>query len=303
VSRTLAELDFRRVRSVMETPIMDERKWAKVPAIPADVVLIDLEDTVVPADKEAARERAVRYLRDPSFFGQRLVIARPNNLSTPWGRDDMVALARAGVRLLLYPKAASVAEVVEVRRLLDELGAAPLLFPAIESGGALFDVREIAQLPGVGGLFTGIGDLSADCGIPFYDVDGEINPVLSRVRDDVALAAAAVRIASTDTVYARDLKNEDDVRAAITDIRRRGYTSAVAFYPPHVALVNELLRPTAGEVADATSIVARYSEAEGEGKPAVALEDGRTVLRLDFLRAQRVLDRATMTVPTRADLG
>jgi citrate lyase beta subunit len=295
------ELDFRRVRSVMETPILDDRKWAKLPGIAADAFIIDLEDSVVPDHKERARELAVQYLQTPEHFGDRLLLARPNNLDTPWGADDIAALAEANVRLMLYPKARSAAEILEVRAQLSKRGATPLIFPIIETAGGLLQIDAIAQLPGIGGLFTGIGDLSVDAGIPFYAEDGEINPVLSRARDKVVIASAAARISSTDTVYARNLRDPDDVRAAVLDGRRRGFTSLVTFYPAHVDPINALLPPSQPEVAAAYDLVEKYRQAQAAGKPALVLDDGRTVLLLDYVRAQNLLNRAASMAPTRKD--
>jgi citrate lyase beta subunit len=285
----------------METPILDEKKWSRIPAIDADAFIIDLEDSVVPDSKEAARVKAAEYLGDDGFFGDRLVLARPNNLSTPWGRDDVAALAEANVRLMLYPKAQSADEILQVRHLLAENGAYPLIFPIIETAGALIQAHAIAQLPGIGGLFTGIGDLSVDASIPFH-IDGEINPPLNRARDNVVLAAAAAGVASTDTVYARRLKDPEDVRAAIADGRRRGFTSLVTFYPPHVPLINEVLPPSKDELDEAEMIVARYLEVQRAGSPALVLENGQTVLLLDYTRATRLLERASLPVPGRSDL-
>lgn len=295
-------VDFRLIRSVMETPILDERKWAKLPGIEADAFIIDLEDSVVPQLKEKAREKAVAALRDRDFFGDRLVLARPNNLSTPWGRDDIVAFAEAGVQLMLYPKASSAAELLEVRELLHLHGADPLLFPIIESAGAVLDVLEISRVPGLGGMFTGIGDFSVDAGIPFHDADGQISPALNRARDSVVLASAAAGASSTDTVYARDIRDTNDVRRAIADSKRRGFTSLVTFYPPHVPLINEYMTPSAVDVADARMVVETYEASQAAGNPAIVIEGGRTILLLDYTRAQRLLARAAATVPTMRSL-
>ncbi|GAA2339876.1 CoA ester lyase [Dactylosporangium salmoneum] len=295
-------LDFRRVRSVMETPILDERKWSKLPAIPADAFIIDLEDSVVPAAKEAARQRAMRYLADPDFFGDRLVLARPNNLATDWGRDDIIALAEANVRLMLYPKARSADELLEVRELLAAHGAHPLLFPIVETAGAILDLRAVARVPGLGGLFTGIGDLSVDAGVGFRDAGGGISHVLDHAREQVVLAAAAAGVSSTDTVYATDIKDPEAVRVAIADGRGKGFTSLVTFYPPHVPLINELLTPSERELAAARELVGAYEEAQAAGRPALIMPDGRTVLLLDYARAQRLLARAEAGVPTAGDV-
>ncbi|GEK79128.1 HpcH/HpaI aldolase/citrate lyase family protein [Agrococcus baldri] len=290
--------DLRLLRSVMETPLLDERKWAKIPQIPADAFIIDLEDSVVPAQKELGRTRAVEALAQPDFFGTSLVFARANNLATPWGREDIAAFAEAGVEFMLYPKAQSLAEVESVLELLDEHGSTAQLLPIIETAGALRDVGQIALLPRVAGLYTGIGDMSVDAGVPFY-IDGEINPVLSRARDSVAFAAAAGRVASTDTVYARDLRNQADVLDAIKEGRSRGFTTLVSFYPPHIPLINEHLLPAEDELADARWVVEVYEAAQQDGRPAVATEDGRTILLLDYTRAQQTLARASAEVPKR----
>ncbi len=289
--RSIAALDLRRLRSIMETPLLDERKWAKIPGIPADAFILDLEDSVVPQSKERARSRALDVIRDRAFFAGRLVLPRANNLASPWGRDDVVAFAGAGADLMLYPKAQSADEVREVIALMREHGCDAGVLPIIETAGALRDVGEIARIPGVRGLFTGIGDLSVDVGIPFY-VAGEIHPALSRARDAIAFAAAAAGISSTDTVYARDLRDEDDVRAAVADGRSRGFTSLVSFYPPHIPLINRHLDPDEAELADAKWVVAEYERTQAEGRPAFATDDGRTVLLLDYTRAQRTLERA-----------
>lgn len=287
----------------METPILDERKWAKLPSIPADAFILDLEDSVVPAHKDTARDRVLQYLRDDDFFGGRLVLARPNNLNTPWGREDIIALAEAGVRLMLYPKAQSANELIEVRNLLTQHGADPLLFPIVETAGALLELPSIARLDGIGGLLTGVGDLSVDAGIPFRDSDGNISPALNRARDQVVLGAASSGASSTDTVYAANLRDPDDVKKAIADGRSRGFTSLVTFYPPHVELINEWLLPSAREVEEAVELIARYEEAQADGRPALVLDGGRTVLLLDYTRAQRLVARAQAPIPTMKDIA
>lgn len=93
------------IRSIIETPILDERKWAKIPTIPADAFLIDLEDAVPAPGKERARELAVEYVMEPSHFEGRVTIARPNHPSTPWGREDIEAFAEAEEIIATYETA------------------------------------------------------------------------------------------------------------------------------------------------------------------------------------------------------
>jgi HpcH/HpaI aldolase/citrate lyase family len=151
------EVIFRQVRSIMETPILDERKWVKVPSIPADYYIVDLEDSVVPARKLDARERVLEYLRDPAYFHHRPVIARPNNLATPWGRDDIIALASVGATLLAYPKVKSAAEIETVAALVrDSGGAQPFSLSSNRQGVSWpwprlpHDRTSLGSLPGSG---------------------------------------------------------------------------------------------------------------------------------------------------------
>jgi len=297
------QIDFRLVRSVMETPILDERKWAKTPTIPADAFILDLEDSVVPTMKETARTTALRWFRETEFFGNRLVLARPNNLATRWGRDDIVAFAEAGVQLMLYPKAASADELRDVRALLAEHGATPLIFPIIETAGAVLEVAEIAQLPGIGGLFTGIGDLSVDAGIAFHDAQGKISPALNHAREQVVLAAAAAGVASTDTVFAQNFQDPDDVRSAVITGRDRGFTSMVTFYPPHVDVINQHMRANQSEIEEAVALVQHYEQGQAAGKPAVVLPNGKVAMLLDYIRALRVIEFKSHSIPTMKDLS
>src|SRR5262245_11312110 len=104
---------------------MDERKWSKVPEIPADVFFADMEDSVPPSLKPAAREKVLGLVEDPGYFGGREFICRPNNLSTPWGREDLEALAEAKAPFVLYPKVRTAAEMREVAQIFARRGAAP----------------------------------------------------------------------------------------------------------------------------------------------------------------------------------
>lgn len=279
-------------RSVMETPILDERKWAKVPSIAADCFMLDMEDSVVPARKEEARAKVVEYLGDPGFFDGRPVIARPNNLSTPWGRDDIVALAEAGVTWMAYPKVRSASELRSVVDLLADHGVQPRLFPIIETPGALLEIAEICAVQGVAGLFTGIGDLSVESGITFRTSTGAVHPFLDLARGAVIFASAAYGLSRTDTLFVEDFRDRDQVLAAIHTARRAGYTSLATFYPPHIELINEYLPPPPEEVAEAAETVTVYEQAVAAGRPALLLEGGRTILTLDYQRALKTLERS-----------
>jgi citrate lyase beta subunit len=281
------------VRSVLETPILDERKWAKVPSIPADMMLLDLEDAVPVQLKDKARDKVVSYLEDPSYLGDKLFLARPNHLDSPWGRDDVIALAEAGVTCMAYPKLRSVAELLDVLELLEQHHASPDIFAIIETAGAMMDLREISRVPNVVALMCGPGDLSVDLGIPLLEPDGTLNRVFEPMKVQNVLAAHARRIAVTDIVYAPDFRDLDEIRRRALLSRTSGFTALATFYPPHVEIINDVLTPSKAEISAAKELVTCYEALRAEGKPAMLSARGETILVHDYEKARGVLAKAT----------
>jgi citrate lyase beta subunit len=280
------------IRSLLESPIMDDRKWGKVPDIPADAILVDLEDSVPPTLKDEARSRVVEVLRQPDQFGGRLLVARPNHLSTPWGRDDLEALAEVGVTCLAYPKCHSLEELHEVQDILRAGGSEPDIFSVIETAGAVLDVARLAAADGVVAIGIGAGDLSVDLGVDLYEEDGTLNPVFAPSKAQVALAAAAHDLLAVDFAYAPDLRDLPEIGRRFAASRRLGFTTGATFYPPHVPIINEVFSPKESDIAVADEVIGLYKGAVAAGHPAVTLSSGRTILVHDFHKALKVRARA-----------
>lgn len=281
----------RSVRTVFEAPILDERKWAKIPDIDADVFFLDLEDSVPPARKDEARDVALTHLKDPSYFTGRRALARPNHLTTPWGRDDVIAFAEAGVELLAYPKLSSYEELVELLEILESHGATPDVYAIIETPGSLVDIARIAAHPQVVSLMFGPGDLSVEMELPLFDPDGELNRVFAPLKAQAVVAAHAALIGVTDIVYAPDYRDFDEVRRRAEESRRRGFTAMACFYPPHVPILNEVFTPSEQEAANARELVETYEAVLAEGRPAALTEDGKPILVHDYEKAKALLAR------------
>jgi citrate lyase beta subunit len=281
---------YRAVRSILETPILDERKWAKVPGIPADMAFVDLEDSVPPARKSEARERVVSALHGDQLGGK-LALGRPNHLSTEWGRDDVVAFAEAGVDCLAYPKIEDPEDLAELIDLLDEHGAHPAIFAILETAGSVLWSRELAAMPGVVGLMSGPGDISVDIGMPLYEGDGTLNQGFLFTKMQTVVAGAAYDLATVDIAYAPDMRDLTEVRRRIEQSRRLGFTTMATFYPPHVDLINAVFSPDAEQIRVATDIVDRYESARRQGSPAVLTEEGQIILVHDYEKAKHLLAR------------
>jgi citrate lyase beta subunit len=283
--------EWRRVRCLFETPILDERKWAKIPSIPADAFIIDLEDSVPETGKEQARAKALEQLRHPEYFGGRILVPRANHLDTPWGREDVIAFAEAGVDLIMYPKVGSVSDVQEVLDLARAHGSDPKILASIESARGVEEVDQIFQMDEVVASTFGSGDLHVDAGIPLHLADGTMNPALTYAKSRTAMAGVAYGVAVLSIAYQVDLKDAAEVRQSVADETIYGFTGLCAFYPPHVEVINEAYTPSEDELSTAKEVIVAYEAALAEGNPAVQLANGEVLLVHQYKEAQDVMAR------------
>jgi citrate lyase beta subunit len=280
-----------RVRSILETPILDEHKWGKVPSLPADAVLLDLEDSVPPQRKAEARHKVVEHLGRRELFAGRLPLPRVNALDTPWGADDLRALAEAGVELLAYPKLRRHDELGEVRRRLRSFGADPAVVVVVETALAVLHLEEIAATAKVAGLILGPSDLAAEVGWQLLDDGGVFADAYHYPRAKLALVGAAYGLPVYDTVFVSDLRDTAQVAEAATHARRMGFTGMATFYPPHLPVINDAFTPSEPELARAQAVVDAYERALARGAAAVQV-DGQALIVQDYKRALRTLGRA-----------
>jgi citrate lyase beta subunit len=275
----------------METPIVNDHKWSKIPDIPADMFFLDMEDSVPPALKEEARKRVVHYIKNPEFFDGRPTIARPNHLSTPWGRADLEALAEAGVTLMTYPKVNTVEELEEVRAILREGGSDPDMFVLVESARAVLEVGKLAAADKVHALMFGAGDLTVDSGITLLTgPDQELNPALIAPKVQTVLAGAAFGCLTVDIAYMPDIRDLAETRRRYQQSRDLGFTSGATFYPPHVELVNEVFSPSREQIDHADEIIGVYETGLANGDPSI-IHNGRALLVHDYEKALGVRTR------------
>ena len=267
---------------------MDERKWEKLPGIPADVFYADIEDSVPPGLKEGARKKVVELVKDPSYFGGREFICRPNNIATPWGRDDLEALAEVHAPFILYPKVRSVDELRQVKGIFERHGATPDIMLLVETPQAVLRLEEIASVVGVTGLAFGPGDLSLETGVSLLDGREAFHEGLLYQRSKTQLVARSLGLEAIDGLFVADLKDLEAVRAVARRTRLLGYTGIQTFYPPHVAVINEVFTPQPAEIAWSKRVVEAYEDARARGQGAVTV-DGRWLTIHQFAEAQRAL--------------
>ncbi|MGD9797112.1 MAG: CoA ester lyase [Acidimicrobiia bacterium] len=268
-------------RSCLSVPGSSARMLAKAPGLAADMVFVDLEDSVAPLEKDAARPAAAAAVREGEW-GDRVVGIRVNAWDTPWTHLDVVgAVAAAGDRLdvVVLPKVGSPTEVAALDLLLTqvernagrEVGGIGVEVQ-IESAAGLADVARIAAAsPRVETLILGPIDLSASLELP-GPLDGSALPASVRVSLLVAARAAGVQVIDGPCTAVRDA---DAGRAHFGRSRDLGYDGAWVLHPDQIALANEVYTPDPEAFARAVQVLDAYAGATttGDRRGAVMFGD------------------------------
>ena len=274
-------------RSALFVPAENARALAKARTLPADVVIIDLEDAVAADNKSAARAAACDALESGGWrCRERLV--RVNGLDTPWGEDDLRALAQvAAADGVLLPKVEGAHETQRARALLG--GDAPALWLMCETArGVLTLAATLAARP-VAGVVVGVEDLARELRLPVSAAAG-VHPGLASALGHVIVAARASACAALDGVY-RDYRDEAGFVASCAAARELGFDGKSLIHPDQIAPANRIFAPTAQELDEARRVLRAWQEASAEGR-GVASVDGRLVEALHAEQAGQLLELA-----------
>ncbi len=259
-------------RSYLYCPASSERLLAKVLGRGADVVVLDLEDGVAPAEKDAARDRLAAFLdglaapdggRDPSRPALQVRINRDGD---GWRAEDLAVAAHPAVHAVTLPKAEDPARVAEVAAALD--GTAVGLHVTIESARGVEAAEALARCPRVLRFGLGAADLAADLGL-HATAD---HPAFDHVRGRLVVASRAAGIAPPVDAVHLAVDDEAGLRSAAARARAFGFFGKSVVHPAQVAVVHEVFTPTADEVAHARRVVAAAEAAEDDGLGAVLLD-------------------------------
>jgi citrate lyase subunit beta/citryl-CoA lyase len=272
-------------RSVLYLPGSSPRALEKARALPADALVLDLEDAVAPAAKEEARARVVEAVARGGF-GPREVVVRVNGPSTPWGAEDLAAAARSGADAVLLPKVEGAATVRAAEEALLRAGspASLDLWAMIETPRGVLAAAEIAgATPRLACLVAGTSDLVKDLGARHVP---DRAPVLASL-SLVLLAARAHGLAALDGVHL-ELDDAEGLERACRQGRDLGFDGKTLVHPRQIEVANRAFAPTPDEVALARRIVETHREAEARGQ-GVTVVDGRLVEALHVEAARRIL--------------
>jgi citrate lyase subunit beta/citryl-CoA lyase len=282
-------MTIRPRRSVLYMPGSNARAIEKAKTLPADGIVLDLEDSVAPDAKESARDQVVAAVK-AGGFGKREVFVRVNGVDTPWHADDLAAAAHAAPDAILVPKI-STHEMLELigRRLLD-MGTShkTRVWAMIETPLAIFNILSIAAAARdsetrLSGFIMGTNDLAKDTRARLVPGRAPMLPWLSQC----VLAARHYGIDILDGVY-NDIGNAQGFAEECRQGVEFGFDGKTLIHPSQIEPCNAAFSPSPDEVAWARKMIAAFDLPENKAKGVVSI-DGRMVERLHADMARRTV--------------
>ena len=282
-------MTIRPRRSVLYMPGSNARALEKAKTLPADGVILDLEDSVAPDAKETARKQVVDAVK-AGGFGTREVFIRVNAIDTPWHAEDFAAAAHAAPDAILVPKISNPEQVEMVgRRLLDMHSDHKIrIWAMIETPLAIFNILSIAaeakdSEARLSGFVMGTNDLAKDTRARLVPGRAPMLPWLT-----TCIAAARIHgIDVLDGVY----NNIGDAEGFVKECeqgRDMGFDGKTLIHPNQIAPCNTAFSPSPEDVAQARKMIAAFDLPENKTKGVVSI-DGRMVERLHADMARRTV--------------
>jgi citrate lyase subunit beta / citryl-CoA lyase len=272
-------------RSVLYMPGSNARALEKGRSLPADGLILDLEDAVAPDAKEQARAQVADAVR-AGGFGRRELVVRVNGPNTPWGHADLVAAAACGADAVLLPKVESADAVRQAEQVLVAAGAPESLrlWCMMETPLGILNAKEIAGAsPRLECLVMGTSDLAKDLHAAHTP---DRLPLLASL-GLCLLAARAYGLAILDGVHL-DLSDEEGFARSCRQGAEMGFDGKTLIHPKTIAAANAAFAPAPGEVAFSRRIIEAHAAAAAEGKGVVVV-DGKLVEALHVANARRLV--------------
>jgi citrate lyase subunit beta/citryl-CoA lyase len=286
-------------RSLHFVPGGNEKMIAKALTLPADGLILDLEDAVTP-DKKAATRPVVRRWLETLDFGGRERWVRMNPVWSEYGVADLEETIAGRPDGYVVPKPRRADDVRRIVAVLDRLeqahglpvGSTRLLPIATETPEGLLNIREVATAsPRIIAISWGVEDLSAAMGLPrVRDDHGRYLDIPRYARVMCAVAASAAGVEAVDTVFT-DITDDDGLRSECRDGVAMGFTGKISIHPKQIEAINQEFTPSRGDAEDAAALIAAFEEHARRGAGAFAWK-GQMMDMPHLTRARKIVERA-----------
>ena len=276
-------------RSLLFMPGSNARALEKARNLPADGLILDLEDSVAPDAKARARDQIAQAVMAKGF-GKREILIRTNGLDTSWWADDVAMVGAVEPDGILVPKVSSVEDLDKIGSRLKEIGAGAKVkvWAMIETARAVLDADKLAASvrdpkTRLAGFVFGPNDISRETRIKMRPGRAAMIPMITHC----VLAAHAHGLEMLDGPYG-DIGNLDGFAAECAQGRDLGFDGKALIHPSHIDACNAIFTPPAEDVAEARKIIAAFELPENVSRGAIQL-DGRMVERLHAEMAKRTI--------------
>ena len=275
-------------RSALYLPASNARAIAKARTLPADVIVLDLEDAVAPDAKDEARAAAVAAVREGGF-GNREVAIRANAIDTPWGMADLAAIAESGADAVLVPKVGSADDIQRYHQALESAPRELQLWAMIETCAAMPRLDAIAAMAHATRLslfILGVNDLAKE-------MRARLTPDRTPFLPFLSLAVAAARahgLAILDGVC-NEFRDLAVVAAEAEQGLLFGFDGKTLIHPDQIAPCNAVFSPHPDDLARAQAIITAFGLPENAGRGAIRV-DGAMVELLHLDQARRLVTLA-----------
>jgi citrate lyase subunit beta/citryl-CoA lyase len=280
------------LRSMLFTPGNNRHMIYKAGTRGADAIILDLEDAVPMADKDAARVTIRDAIPGIAEHGT-VIYIRVNALTTGLTFEDLKWVVQPGIAGIILPKTESAKDVAEAGRVITEQETAHGLppgsvsvVPLLESARGVLNALEVASAPRVIALAFGALDYTRDLGIALSMEGTE----LLYPRSHIAVVARAAEVSAIDTPWI-DVADQEGLICDATLARNLGFHGKLLVHPGQIGPVNDVFSPSDADIAYASRVIAAFREAERAGLGAVSL-DGKMIDEANYRYAKDVIARA-----------
>lgn len=276
---------FHPRRSCLYMPSSNARALEKAKTLPADTIILDLEDAVAPDAKSDARERACEALAEGAY-GKREMVVRVNAMDTPWFAQDMKSVSASKASAILVPKVRSAADIVEISGIMDrENGNGGLqLWAMIEMPIAVLNIAQIAETASSTRLTTFV--------MGFNDLAKEMHAEQDRTLFTPAIAQTimagrAFGLNILDSVY-NDFRDPDGFEQECRQAKAYGFDGKTLIHPAQIGIANREFAPDENKITEALAIIAAFKDPANAGKGVITV-DGKMTELLHLQQAEQTI--------------